>query len=147
MSLKLVSSKLDPKSSSEKERIYVRMAQNESEVQAAQKLRYQVFYKEFGAKASDEILESQRDFDEFDAVADVDSAGIHAFHEGSPPDSRAVKEAAARGYDIKSLISRTHTGFVANLGCSLISVCECEGFMVCNAFKCPSSMATISSNS
>ena len=46
MSLKLVSSKLDQKPSSEKERIYVRIAQNESEIIAAQKLRYQAFYEE-----------------------------------------------------------------------------------------------------
>lgn len=36
----------------------------------------------------------------------VDSAGIHAFHEGSPPDIRAVEEAKSRGYDISGLVSR-----------------------------------------
>jgi len=36
----------------------------------------------------------------------VDSAGIHAFHEGSPPDIRAVQEAKNRGYDIGGLVSR-----------------------------------------
>lgn len=70
MSLKLASSKLDQKPSPEKERIYVRIAQNESEIIAAQKLRYQVFYEEFGAQASEEVLKLQRDIDEFDAVAD-----------------------------------------------------------------------------
>ncbi len=39
----------------------------------------------------------------------VDSAGTHSFHEGGPPDSRAVKEAAERGYDIKGLVSRPVT--------------------------------------
>ena len=53
-----------------KEKIVVRLAQNEAEIEAAQKLRYQVFYEEFGAKPSDEVATQKKDFDEFDAVAD-----------------------------------------------------------------------------
>jgi protein-tyrosine phosphatase len=36
----------------------------------------------------------------------VDSAGIHAFHEGSAPDFRAMAESERRGYPLDGLISR-----------------------------------------
>lgn len=37
---------------------------------------------------------------------EVDSAGTHAFHEGDPPDQRALKVAASRGYDLSGLRAR-----------------------------------------
>lgn len=36
----------------------------------------------------------------------VDSAGTHGYHVGEPPDPRAVKAAARRGYDIAELRAR-----------------------------------------
>ena len=40
-------------------------------------------------------------------VVEVDSAGTHGhYHAGEPPDTRAVKHAAARGYDITRLRAR-----------------------------------------
>ena len=36
----------------------------------------------------------------------VDSAGTHGYHTGEPPDPRAVRHAAARGYDIAGLRAR-----------------------------------------
>lgn len=36
----------------------------------------------------------------------VDSAGVSDFHEGDPPDSRAVAAAAARGFDISRQVCR-----------------------------------------
>lgn len=36
----------------------------------------------------------------------VDSAGTHAYHVGSPPDERSQKHALARGYDLASLRAR-----------------------------------------
>ncbi|MBL8346284.1 MAG: low molecular weight phosphotyrosine protein phosphatase [Rubrivivax sp.] len=36
----------------------------------------------------------------------VDSAGTHGFHTEEPPDPRAVRHAAARGYDIAGLKAR-----------------------------------------
>jgi len=36
----------------------------------------------------------------------VDSAGTHGYHSGEAPDPRAVKAAAARGYDLRSLCAR-----------------------------------------
>lgn len=41
---------------------------------------------------------------------EVDSAGTHGYHAGEPPDPRAIKAAAARGYDIaKQRARRLHS--------------------------------------
>ncbi|HEX9391556.1 MAG TPA: low molecular weight protein-tyrosine-phosphatase [Usitatibacteraceae bacterium] len=37
---------------------------------------------------------------------DIDSAGTHGYHVGSPPDARAVEHAAKRGYDLSPLRCR-----------------------------------------
>ena len=37
---------------------------------------------------------------------EIDSAGTHAYHEGEAPDSRSVRAAAARGYDLSALRAR-----------------------------------------
>lgn len=50
--------------------VKVRLAKTEEELQAAQNLRYQVFYKEFGAIPSNDMKKLERDFDEYDPVAD-----------------------------------------------------------------------------
>jgi putative hemolysin len=50
--------------------IVLRIAQSADEVRAAQRLRYIVFYEEFGAKASPEVMAEKRDFDEYDQYAD-----------------------------------------------------------------------------
>lgn len=39
-------------------------------------------------------------------LVDVDSAGTHAYHVGSPPDPRSVAAAAKRGYDLSDLRGR-----------------------------------------
>jgi len=44
----------------------VRLAETPAEVDAAQALRYRVFYEEMGAKPLPEMAARQRDFDEFD---------------------------------------------------------------------------------
>jgi len=58
----------------------VRLAETDAEVEAAQRLRYRVFYEEMSAIASPSMRESQRDFDQFDAVCDhilvVDRAAL-----------------------------------------------------------------------
>lgn len=36
----------------------------------------------------------------------VDSAGTHAYHEGEPPDHRAIQHARQRGYDLSPLRAR-----------------------------------------
>ena len=49
---------------------YVRLAKNQSEITEAQKLRYTVFYDEYGAKPDDAMREQKRDFDDFDNITD-----------------------------------------------------------------------------
>ena len=39
----------------------------------------------------------------------VDSAGTHSWHGGEPPDPRAIKHAARRGYDLNNLRARVVT--------------------------------------
>jgi putative hemolysin len=48
----------------------VRLAETEAEVEAAQHLRYQVFYEEMSAIPSSSMRETERDFDQFDAFCD-----------------------------------------------------------------------------
>ena len=45
----------------------VRLAVSTAEIEAAQRLRYRVFYEEMGAKPSPEMAAEGRDFDQFDA--------------------------------------------------------------------------------
>jgi protein-tyrosine phosphatase len=39
-------------------------------------------------------------------IIDIDSAGTHGYHEGAPPDQRAIAHAAKRGYDLTPLRAR-----------------------------------------
>ncbi len=48
----------------------LRLAESPAEIDAAQALRYQVFYAEMGARADAATAGARRDVDEFDAVAD-----------------------------------------------------------------------------
>ena len=48
----------------------VRLAQTAAEIEAAQALRYRVFYEEMAAQSSDEMKAIGRDFDPFDEVCD-----------------------------------------------------------------------------
>jgi putative hemolysin len=48
----------------------VRLAETESEVEAAQRLRFRVFYEEMSALPSPAMRESRRDFDKFDNYCD-----------------------------------------------------------------------------
>lgn len=50
--------------------LQVRLAQSPEEVDAAQALRYRVFYEEMNAEASPEMAARKRDFDRFDAYCD-----------------------------------------------------------------------------
>lgn len=50
--------------------IIIRLAKNKAEIEAAQALRYRIFYIEQDAKASKEIEAAKRDFDQFDDIAD-----------------------------------------------------------------------------
>lgn len=48
----------------------VRLAETDMEVEAAQRLRYRVFYQEMSALPSQEMMAAGRDFDHFDDVCD-----------------------------------------------------------------------------
>jgi putative hemolysin len=48
----------------------VRMAETDAEVEAAQRLRYRVFYEEMAAVPTPEMREQKRDFDKFDPYCD-----------------------------------------------------------------------------
>ncbi|MGC9953880.1 MAG: GNAT family N-acyltransferase [Rhizomicrobium sp.] len=48
----------------------VRLAETDIEVEAAQRLRYRVFYEEMSALPSPDMREARRDFDRFDEVCD-----------------------------------------------------------------------------
>ena len=48
----------------------VRMAETDAEVEAAQRLRYRVFYEEMAAVPTPEMREQERDFDKFDPYCD-----------------------------------------------------------------------------
>lgn len=48
----------------------VRLAENAAEIEAAQALRYRVFYEEMTAKPTPEMARLRRDFDKFDTVCD-----------------------------------------------------------------------------
>jgi putative hemolysin len=48
----------------------VRLAENAAEIDAAQALRYRVFYEEMTARPTPEMAATRRDFDAFDAVCD-----------------------------------------------------------------------------
>lgn len=48
----------------------VRLAQTLAEIEAAQRLRFDIFYKEMAALPTTEMLAASRDFDDFDTVCD-----------------------------------------------------------------------------
>jgi len=50
--------------------LHIRLAESEAEVDAAQALRYRVFYEEMQAKPSPETADSKRDSDSFDPYCD-----------------------------------------------------------------------------
>jgi putative hemolysin len=60
----------------------VRLVTTETELDAAQALRYRVFYQEMGARADAETSASQRDKDVYDAVADHLLVVDHSLGEG-----------------------------------------------------------------
>ncbi len=61
---------ISPTNQPNNQKVYVRLARNKDELIEAQKLRYQVFYDEYGAKPCAEMAEQKRDFDEFDDITD-----------------------------------------------------------------------------
>lgn len=60
----------------------VRLARSVADVEAAQALRYRVFYDEMNAKPTPEMAAARRDFDSFDDVADHLMVIDHALGDG-----------------------------------------------------------------
>ncbi|HEY1723766.1 MAG TPA: GNAT family N-acyltransferase [Magnetospirillaceae bacterium] len=48
----------------------VRLARSDDEIEAAQRLRYRVFYEEMGAQPTPDMARAHRDFDDFDEACD-----------------------------------------------------------------------------
>jgi L-ornithine Nalpha-acyltransferase len=109
----------------------VRLARNAAEIDAAQALRYQVFYDEMGAHPSEQAARTHRDEDPYDAVADHLLVVDHLLGEG--PGSivgtyRLIRRAGAERigsfysaaeYDISKIIA--FQGEVLELGRSCIN--------------------------
>ena len=100
----------------------VRIAATPQEIDAAQALRYRVFYEEMGAQPGEDAIASHRDRDEFDAVADhllvVDHA-IGPGPEGVVGTYRLIRQAAAarigRFYSADEYDISTVIGFPGNV--------------------------------
>ena len=50
--------------------LWIRLAETQEEIEAAQELRYRVFVEEMGAKPSEEMRRTRREFDSFDPYCD-----------------------------------------------------------------------------
>ena len=108
----------------------VRLAQTAAEIEAAQALRYRVFYEEMTAQASPEMKALRRDFDPFDEVCDhllVLDRRRGEGPEGIVGTYRLIRRAAAAKmgrfyssaeYDIQKMID--YPGEVLELGRSCI---------------------------
>jgi putative hemolysin len=77
------------------ESLEVRLARDAAEVDAAQALRYRVFYDEMGAQATPEIAARRRDFDRFDADCDHLLVIDHAQGSAVVGTYRLIRRAAA----------------------------------------------------
>lgn len=105
----------------------VRLAQTAAEIDAAQALRYRVFYEEMGAKPSVEAAAKQRDFDKLDESCDHLLVFDHARDHKVVGTYRLIRrEAAAKygsfysasEYDITPLVQ--YPGEILELGRSCI---------------------------
>lgn len=79
----------------------VRLSRSTADIEAAQALRYRVFYDEMHAKPTPEMAAARRDFDSFDSVADHLMVIDHALGDG--PESvvgtyRLIRRAAAQAH-------------------------------------------------
>lgn len=109
----------------------VRLARSEEEIDAAQALRYRIFYQEMGARPDAEAASTARDKDRYDTVADHLLVVDHALGEG--PESivgtyRMIRRSAAATigqfysedeYDLGQIL--TEGGRILELGRSCIA--------------------------
>ncbi len=88
----------------------LRMAQEPEELRAAQRLRYQIFYEECGAKPDEAMRASRRDEDRFDAICDhllVIEQGGHSEDGTALCDGRLIGTYRLLRQDV----AETHGGF------------------------------------
>ena len=79
--------------------VSIRLARTQAEIESAQRLRYEVFYEEHGAKPSPEMLAIRRDFDAFDTLADhLIVVFEHAGGETIVGTYRLINQEAAKRY-------------------------------------------------
>jgi len=90
------------------EKIEMRLAKNSAEIEAAQRLRYEVFYNEFGAQPDEAMKLAGRDMDDFDAIADhlvvVDHGLDKVAAQNNSPDNivgtyRLLRQSVANEHD------------------------------------------------
>ncbi len=70
-----------------KSNFVARLATNKSEIEAAQRLRYDVFYQELSAKPNNHVLQTGRDIDKFDEICEH----ILVVHTGRPSKPSSVQ--------------------------------------------------------
>ncbi len=82
----------------------VRLAKNDADIDAAQALRYRIFYEEMAAKPSAETARLKRDFDTFDEVCDHLLITDHSIGSGA--------EAVVATYRLlRGSVAESHGGF------------------------------------
>ncbi|MDB2682974.1 GNAT family N-acetyltransferase [Alphaproteobacteria bacterium] len=111
--------------------VTIRRVETEEELRAAQRLRYQVFFEEFGAKPSEEMAAQKLDLDKYDSSADhliVISTDPASSEETIIGTYRMIKQdqAAAQGkfnsdswYDLSPLLSSGETLLELSRSCVL----------------------------
>ena len=107
----------------------VRLATTAAEIEAAQRLRYDIFYREMNAKPSPEMAAAGRDFDEFDPicrhllVVDRDNGRVVATYRLMREDVAARSPAGfytAGEYDISALLKARAGQRLLELGRSCV---------------------------
>ena len=108
----------------------VRLAETRAEIDAAQALRYRVFYDEMGAQPNDAMARLRRDFDDFDGVCDHLLVLDHTLgkgHEAVVGTYRLIRREAAQRqgsfysaaeYDIGAMLA--YPGEILELGRSCV---------------------------
>jgi putative hemolysin len=106
----------------------VRLANSHAEIEAAQRLRYRVFYEEMGAQPTPEMAASKRDFDAFDdfcdhllvinnrAEHDLGVVGTYRLHRRETPKFQGFYSSAE--YDVAKI--NALSGNVLELGRSCV---------------------------
>lgn len=103
----------------------VRLAENTTEVEASQRLRYAVFCGEMGGSANAEVIRQQRDFDDFDNACDHllvlhqgDVVGTYRLLRQEAMATHMGRYYSESEYDITPI--RTYDGRVLELGRSCV---------------------------